>query len=94
MMTLDEMKLFAEHTESEFWVLVLPVDNSDPNENLWPLIVATPEQMADTVDLKNLPVNMTLLKGEPARCFLIDKLREHAEWRAELRLKRAGGGLN
>jgi hypothetical protein len=94
-MTLNEMKLFAEHTESEFWVLILLVDNSDPNENLlWHLLVATPEQMADTVDLKNLPVNMTLLKGERARVFLIDKLRENAEWQAELRLKRVGGGLN
>jgi hypothetical protein len=91
MMTLDEMKLFAEQTESEFWVLIL---SFDPNGNLWHLLVATPEQMADTVDLKNLPAGMTLLKGKQAKTFLIDKLREHAEWQAELRLKRAGGGLN
>ena len=37
---------------------------------------------------------MTLLKGKQARSFLIDKLRENAEWQAELRLKRRGGGLN
>jgi hypothetical protein len=91
MMTLDEMKLFAEHTESEFWVLIL---SFDPNGNLWPLIVATPEQMATLIDLKNLPVGMTLLKGKQAKTFLIDKLREHAEWHDELRLKRRGGSLN
>ena len=93
-MTLDEMKLFAEQTGSEFWVLILLVDSSDPNENLWPLIVATPEQMTSLIDLKNLPTNMTLLKGKQARAFLIDRLREHREWHDEQRLKRRGGGLN
>jgi hypothetical protein len=80
MITLEEMKLFAEHPETEFWVLILLIDSPAPNENLWYLLVATPEQMADTVDLKSLPANMTLLKGKQAKSFLIDKLREHAEW--------------